>query len=253
MATFEPDPDLLAAQLASIRAQSDRRWRCVISDDCSGPESYATLVRLLDGDERFQVSRSERRIGFYRNFERALGLIPDGAGLVALCDQDDVWHPDKLAVLRASLGSALLVYSDQQLVDRTGRVLRATMWEGRANNCTSIASMLIANTVTGAATLMRRDVVERALPFPDSPGIEFHDQWIALVALACGELAYVDRPLYDYVQHESAILGKVAGERAGTGSRARLRVAAHARVASGVLSRLRPGTGPGGDPAASLR
>ncbi len=213
MATFDPDPALLAAQLASIRAQSYVRWRCVISDDCSAPESYATLLRLLDGDERFRVSRSVQRIGFYRNFERALSLVPDGAELVALCDQDDVWHADKLAVLRDELGSALLVYSDQRLVDRTGRVLRETMWERRANNSTNIASMLIANTVTGAAALMRREVVERALPFPDSPGIEFHDQWVALVALACGELAYVDRPLYDYVQHESAILGKVAGER----------------------------------------
>jgi len=213
MATFDPDPELLAAQLASLRAQTDTGWRCVISDDCSSLERYADLRSLVGDDERFALSRSQERIGFYRNFERALSLAPEGAGLVALCDQDDVWHPDKLAVLRSALGSAMLVYSDQRLVDRAGLVLRETMWQGRANNWTSLASMLIANTVTGAAALMRREIAERALPFPDSPGIEFHDQWIALVALACGELAYVDRSLYDYVQHESAILGKVAGER----------------------------------------
>ena len=213
MATFDPDPELVAAQLGSIRAQTDTRWRCVISDDCSSPERFAELLSLVGDDERFTLSRSEERIGFYRNFERALTLAPEGAGLVALSDQDDVWQPDKLAALRSALGSAMLVYSDQRLVDRAGGVLRETMWQGRANNWTSLASMLIANTVTGAAALMRREVAERALPFPDSPGIEFHDQWIALVALASGELAYVDRPLYDYVQHESAILGKVAGER----------------------------------------
>jgi hypothetical protein len=69
--------------------------------------------------------------------------------------------------------------------------------------------MLVANTVTGAASLIRRDVVERALPFPDCPGIEFHDHWLALVALASGPLRYVDRALYDYVQHRGAILGRV--------------------------------------------
>jgi glycosyltransferase involved in cell wall biosynthesis len=213
MATFDPDPQLLAAQLDSIRTQTDAGWHCVISDDCSRPEAYSRLQELVGDDKRFTLSRSEERIGFYRNFERALRLVPARAGLVALCDQDDVWHPDKLAVLRSALGSAMLVYSDQRLVDRAGRLLRGTMWRGRANNWTNLSSLLIANTVTGAASLMRREVANRALPFPDSPGIEFHDQWIALVALACGELAYVDRPLYDYVQHPSAILGKVAGEQ----------------------------------------
>jgi hypothetical protein len=210
MATFDPDLELLAAQLQSLRAQSDPRWVCVISDDHSEPERYAELERQVRGDERFVLARSGRRIGFYRNFERALMLAPEDAGLIALCDQDDVWHRDKLSVLRGSLGDAMLVYSDQRLVDVRGRVLRDTIWRGRANNWSSLASMLVANSVTGAGALMRREVAELALPFPDAPGIEFHDHWLALVALACGELRYVDRPLWDYVQHERAVLGKVA-------------------------------------------
>jgi glycosyltransferase involved in cell wall biosynthesis len=214
MATFDPDPRLLEGQLDSIRAQTEGRWICVISDDYSNPERYAELTALVGDDERFLVSRCEERIGFYRNFERALRLAPAEAELIALSDQDDIWHPDKLAVLRASLGAATLVYSDLRLVDAEGRLLRETLWQGRRNNFTSLASMLVANTVTGASALFRREVAELALPFPDSPGIEFHDHWIALVALACGELSYVNRPLYDYVQHESAILGKVAGELA---------------------------------------
>ena len=222
MATFDPDPEMLAAQLQSIRAQADPRWCCVISDDCSSPERFAGLVRLVGDDERFTVSRSQERIGFYRNFERALMLAPADAPLLALCDQDDVWHPDKLGVLRGSLGSAMLVYSDQRLVDEQGRLLRETMWRGRANNWTNLGSLLIANTVTGAAAMMRREVAERALPFPDSPGIEFHDHWLALVALASGELAYVPRALYDYVQHPAAILGKVASPADEGAARRRL-------------------------------
>lgn len=211
LATFNPDPDLLRRQLDSLRGQSDRHWLCAVSDDCSDPARFAELRAQIAGDKRFILSRSERRIGFYRNFERALGMAPPEAELIAFCDQDDVWHPDKLAVLRSSLGNRTLVYSDQRLVDREGRVLRETLWQGRANNQTNLASMLVANTVTGAAALFRREVAERALPFPDSPGIEFHDHWIALVALACGELGYVNRPLYDYVQHEAAVLGQVVG------------------------------------------
>jgi hypothetical protein len=93
-------------------------------------------------------------------------------------------------------------------------VLRETLWQGRRNNHTDIASLLIANTITGAATLFRREVAELALPFPDAPGVQFHDHWLGLVALASGDVAYVDRPLYDYVQHGGAVFGEVAGDRA---------------------------------------
>ena len=209
MATYEPEPGRLRAQIESLRVQTDRHWVCVISDDGSSPARFAGLKAAVAGDERFDVSRSPRRRGFYGNFERALQMAPAEAELVALCDQDDVWHPDKLGALRNGLGDAVLVYSDQRLVDPGGRVLRETLWERRRNNHTDLTSLLVANTVTGAATLLRRSVVELALPFPNAPGVVFHDHWLALVALASGGIAYVDRPLYDYVQHAGAVFGEV--------------------------------------------
>jgi glycosyltransferase involved in cell wall biosynthesis len=213
MATYDPDPVLFRVQVQSLRAQTDRNWVCVISDDCSSPERFADITAVVGDDERFVVSRSERRLGFYRNFERALGLVPAEAELIALCDQDDRWRPEKLAVQRAALGGAQLVYCDQRLVDPDGQVLRDTMWQGRRNNHTNLASLLIANSITGAAALFRREVAELAMPFPDTPSLQFHDHWIGLVALAAGDVAFVDRPLYDYVQHAGAIFGEVSGGR----------------------------------------
>jgi glycosyltransferase involved in cell wall biosynthesis len=214
MATFEPDPALFRAQVESLRAQTETDWVCVVSDDGSAPPHYERIRAELGDDPRFLVSQGPERQGFYRNFERAMRLAPAEAGLLALCDQDDRWHPDKLATLRAAIGGAGLVYSDQRLVDAEGRVLRETMWKGRRNNHEDLISMLVANSITGAAMLMRRDVAELALPFPDTPAHAFHDAWLAAVALAAGDVAYVDRPLYDYVQHRGAIFGSVThGER----------------------------------------
>jgi hypothetical protein len=213
MATFEPDPALFATQIESLRSQTDTRWVCILSDDCSGSAHVAAIERVLDGDPRFVLVRGDRRLGFYRNFERAIGLAPHEAELIALCDQDDRWQPDKLAVLRGALGDAGLVFSDQRLVDAGGDVLRTTMWKGRRINHTDLASLLVANSVTGAATLFRRHIARLALPFPDSPGLQFHDHWIGLVALAAGDVAYVDRPLYDYVQHPGAVFGEVSSQR----------------------------------------
>mgnify|MGYP003292773655 CR=1 FL=1 len=144
MATYEPAIDLFRRQIESIRVQTHHKWVCVISDDCSSPERWREIEREVAGDLRFEASRSERRLGFYRNFERVLAMVPADAPLVALCDQDDRWHPEKLERLSAALGPAQLVYSDQRLVDPDGRVRRETMWHGRRNNHTSLASMLVA-------------------------------------------------------------------------------------------------------------
>ncbi|MEZ5062922.1 MAG: glycosyltransferase [Solirubrobacterales bacterium] len=222
MATYNPDMDLFRAQVESLRAQTDANWVCVVNDDRSRPSRFREIEAELDGDDRFVLSRSDRRLGFYRSFERALGLVPAEAELVALSDQDDRWYPEKLATLRRELGTAKLVYSDQRLVDSDGNVLANTYWTTRRNNHTNLLSLLIANTVTGAASLMRREVVETALPFPEVPGEQYHDHWLGLVALSLGELAYVDRPLYDYVQHGGAALGHAAAN-AGVGGRHQLR------------------------------
>lgn len=227
MATFEPDLALFKIQLQSLRAQTEEQWACVISDDCSRPEHFNAILEAIGDDERFAVSRSEQRLGFYRNFERALALAPAHAKLLALCDQDDRWHSDKLQTLRAALGGATLVYSDQRIVDADGRVLRETLWKGRRNNHTDLAAMLVANTITGAATLFTRELMQLALPFPDTPGFQFHDHWLAVAALAAGDVAYVERPLYDYVQHTGAVFGDVTHGKSpggpGRGARARLR------------------------------
>jgi glycosyltransferase involved in cell wall biosynthesis len=213
MAAYNPAPALLEVQLRSIREQTYRNWCCVISDDCSTRTGAEALARAVGDDPRFVVSRSPRRLGFYRNFERALTLAPAEAQLVALADQDDRWHPDKLATLVASLGAAQLVYSDARVVSRDGAVIADTWWDRRRNNHTDLLSLLVANSVTGAASLLRRELLADALPFPPAQFAHFHDHWLALVALSLGEIAYVDRPLYDYVQHGEASLGHAAANQ----------------------------------------
>ncbi len=65
----------------------------------------------------------------------------------------------------------------------------------------------MANSITGAASLFRRGLLDYALPFPPRQFSHFHDHWIGLTARVLGDVAFVDRPLYDYVQHGGAVLG----------------------------------------------
>lgn len=216
MATYEPGEEWLRRQLDSIRAQTRETWVCVISDDASSPEAFAALERAVGNDPRFVVSRSEDRLGFYENFQRAIRMAPPEAELIALCDQDDRWDPDKLEALTSTLDSnpaAQLAYSDMRIADEHGRILSETFWYLRRNRYDDIASILIANTVTGAASLFRRELLETALPFPPGGTSEhYHDQWLAACALAIGEIAYLDRPTYDYTRHLASVTVAAAAE-----------------------------------------
>jgi glycosyltransferase involved in cell wall biosynthesis len=207
MASFDPPPELFQRQLDSIRAQTHHNWICVISDDCSSPDRFRDLERAVGDDPRFVVSRSPGRLHFYRNFERALELAPAAADYVAMADQDDFWHPDKLETLLSEIGNAQLVFSDARIIDGAGDVICDTYWSIRRPNHDSLLSLLMANSVTGAASLFRRDLLDYALPFPPRQFSHFHDHWIGLTARVLGEVAFVDRPLYDYTQHGGAVLG----------------------------------------------
>jgi glycosyltransferase involved in cell wall biosynthesis len=208
MATFDPDPTLLTRQVASIRSQTHERWICLISDDGSGGRGLRAIEEAIGSDRRFVVSRASENAGFYRNFQRALTLVPAEADHVALCDQDDAWHPRKLETLVGAMaGGARLAYSDMRIVAADGSVISDTYWSLRRNNHTDFGSLLVANTVTGAASLFDRGLLDDVLPFPPRHAAAFHDHWIAQVAMALGSIAYVDEPLYDYVQHGDASLG----------------------------------------------
>lgn len=207
MATFNPPPELFRRQVESIRAQTHRNWLCVVSDDCSSAVAVAAMEEAIGGDPRFAISRAPRRLHFYRNFERALALCPAGADYVAMADQDDEWHSGKLEALLGVIGDAQLVYSDARIVSPDGKALAETYWGERRNNHTDIESLLVANSITGAASLFPRRLLDDALPFPPRQFSHFHDHWVGLVARALGEIRFVDRPLYDYIQHGSAVLG----------------------------------------------
>jgi glycosyltransferase involved in cell wall biosynthesis len=213
MASYNPPEDLLARQLGSIRAQTHDNWVCLISDESPDPAALERLRAAIDGDPRFVLSHNPRRLGFYRNFERALSMAPREADFVALSDQDDTWHPRKVERLLDGIGNALLVYSDARLISPAGEHLSSSYWVNRRNNYTNYASLVMANSVTGAASLFRRELLDDALPLPPAHYKAFHDHWLAAVALSLGEIAYVDEPLYDYVQHGTAVIGHSEANR----------------------------------------
>jgi glycosyltransferase involved in cell wall biosynthesis len=214
MGTYNPQFELFERQVASIRAQTYENWTCIVSDDASDPATSRRVEALLSGDTRFRLLRHQKRVGFYRNFERALLEVPANTPFVALADHDDYWQPKKLATLLEAFDDrTVLAYSDMRIVGADGRVLAKTHWTTRRNNKRNLAALLSANTVSGAGSIFRRELLAYILPFPPPIGEAYHDHWIACTALTLGNLSYIDRPLYDYIQHNRNVIGHFAPAR----------------------------------------
>ena len=215
VATFDGER-WLAAQLDSLLVQSHSDLRILVRDDgsrdgtCAILDHYAaahpTRLRVLPDDG---VNR--RACG---NFAELLRHAE--APYAMFCDQDDVWHPDKVAVSMAAMraaeavspGAPVLVHADLAVVDDAlapiapslALFLRLDLAGG-----TRLPRLLAHNVITGCTMLMNRPLIARCLPIPSE--VIMHDYWVALVAAACGRIALVPRPLVDYRQHRANVLG----------------------------------------------
>ncbi len=237
LATFNGEP-FLGQQLDSIAGQSLRPIELVVSDDGSSDQTVQILRRFAAASNLSLrlLPVEPARLGPADNFARAISACE--GDLIALCDQDDLWRPDKLATLADAIAArgADLVFSDADLLGADGAALGRRLWTAVGLDRATAARLktdplgvlLRGNVVTGATCLFRAALRERALPIPRG---WMHDAWLALVAAATGRLAGVDRPLIGYRQHGGQLVGAP-----GAGMVARLTSAA--RVSADMLGSL---------------
>ncbi len=60
------------------------------------------------------------------------------------------------------------------------------------------------NVATGATMLFRKALLEYALPFPAE---WVHDEWLAIIAAAVGDVQLIQQSLIDYRQHDNNQIG----------------------------------------------
>ncbi len=245
----------LQEQMESILNQTRSPDEIVISDDASSDATIDVLQTSLAhvGDTNVTFLRNERTLGVTANFAQALAACT--GNLVALCDQDDVWDPKKLERMAAEFDSRphlLLLHSDARIVGRTGATTGATLFDTLHVTPDEILSvhrgdtldvLLRRNIVTGATAMLRRELVERVEPFPAS---WVHDEWLAAVAAAIGEVDLIEEQLIDYRQHGGNEIGATTLNLRGRISRLRApRSARNARLLARAESLLERFSAPG--------
>ena len=84
----------LPATLAALRAQTVADWECLLVDDGSGDATPEIIHQATLADRRFRALRNPAR---GPSAARNVALTEARCALVAFCDADDLWLPEKLA------------------------------------------------------------------------------------------------------------------------------------------------------------
>ena len=186
----------LPAQLSSLCAQAVS-FTAILRDDGSADDTPALLAAQCHQDARFRLSSTSG---------------------VHLCDQDDIWHPDKLTRLQAALSDAearfgadtpILVHSDARIVDADGRPLHASLWRHQGWNpaAQSLPELLVQNNVTGCLLMMNAPLCRLCAQHQPTGDLHMHDWFIALTAAAFGRIVPIPAALADYRQHGTNAMG----------------------------------------------
>jgi glycosyltransferase involved in cell wall biosynthesis len=209
----------LPEQLESIAAQTRLPDELVITDDRSADRTLDVL-HAFASHARFpvRISTNAERLGSTLNFESAIRRCQ--GEVIALCDQDDVWHPRKLAAFENTFaaGSEVgLIFSDAEVVDAELRPLNCRLWD-----CTFTAAerravdkgrafevLMQRNVVTGATMAFRANYRDLVLPVPSNTRL-IHDGWIALVIASVAQILALPETLVQYRQHPDQQLGVAA-------------------------------------------
>ena len=203
----------LSEQLKSLIEQSCPPDELVVCDDASQDESYSILESFaIRAPFPVRIYSNPQRLGISANFEQAIRLCT--GNVIALCDQDDVWRPNKLAVLTEMFGMGMdWVCCDAEVSDSNLHSLGYTLWQ-RVNfkhierelaREGHFFDVLIKHFVVAGATLaFKAQARDKLLPIPHG---WLYDAWIAMILAATGKVGLEEAPLQRYRQHSGNALG----------------------------------------------
>lgn len=212
MASYNPNPEFFTQQIRSLQAQTYSNWKCLIIDDASDRASFEFIQSFVRDDARFQIHRQDKNCGASYSFVRALSLVPADTNFLSFCDQDDIWHPSKIAEQAKVLkqGKYQLTFCDRTLIDSHGNLLEPTHWiDTRVQDLEpNLDQLIFRNTVPGNSMMFDFQLIKNYCPFEfEKNPLFFHDALIASLVAMNGKIHSDSRQLVLYRQHDHNLVG----------------------------------------------
>tara|TARA_B100001093_G_C26810647_1_gene1007442 strand:+ start:104 stop:1006 length:903 start_codon:yes stop_codon:yes gene_type:complete len=205
LCTFNPHKSFFKAQIESISKQNVKKFVYVF-DDCSSHNSITfikeTLTKYLKSE--YKIIIREKNLGFAKNFISSITKI-HGYKFYAFCDQDDIWHSNRLDAAAKRLSKYDLYCSASRLIDMNGNLLGVN----RINQLPSFNHSLVQSIAGGNTYVFKENVIDVMKKQIDNIEIISHDWYMYQILSGCGFKIYYDsKPTIDYRIHKSNLVGR---------------------------------------------
>lgn len=194
MATYNGEK-YIRQQLDSILPQIGPDDEIIISDDGSTDGTIEIIQSMDDG--RIRLIDGPHKGSPVPNFEHVLSAAK--GDIIFTADQDDLWQPHKVSIMLQHLQYADCVVSDCHVIDSEGAIVSDSFFQINHTKEGKWHNLLIHNGYLGCCMAFKKDILEKALPFP--PNTPQHDIWIGNVAAFKYSMVFIHDKLIDYRRH----------------------------------------------------
>ncbi len=202
----------------SVLAQDFEDIKIILSDDGSKDSTPAILDEYAEKfPEKVTHYRSGLRFGCAQKHFMHLLKNFHNAPYIMFCDQDDVWHSDKISLtlnkMRQTEGDdklPTLVHTDLRVVDSKLCEIAPSFCENSVidGNRVALNQLLVQNVVTGCTVMINRALASIATSKEGGEDeMLMHDWWLAILAAAIGKVAFLNEATIDYRQHGNNSVG----------------------------------------------
>ncbi|HVZ24834.1 MAG TPA: glycosyltransferase [Sediminibacterium sp.] len=185
-------------QIGSILCQTLPVCELLVVDDASTDGTVAIVRAMMQEDDRIRLICNQTRLGVTANFEKAIREAR--SEIIAIADQDDIWHPEKLSRLMQSWdGKFPLIYCESIRFKNRPSTSVANRTNNRRIMGKNPRSLSVFNTISGHNMLVKRKFALNAMPFPKHV---YYDWWLAMVAMSEGGVQFVPQVLVWQREHD---------------------------------------------------
>jgi len=206
----------IAGQIESLLSQTFRDFKLYICDDKSTDGTYEIITVYAEKyPELIFASQNDENVGGAKyNFVKM--MIGHKDDYVMLCDQDDIWLPDKIEKsinkikaieVEADTETPVMVHTDLTVVNGDLCVISSS-YEKMSNKDfgkNALNYTLTMNNAAGCSMIYNRALADLIQAEPDF--IVMHDWWVSLIAAAFGRIGVIHEPTVLHRKHDDNVSG----------------------------------------------
>lgn len=207
----------IGQQIDSILKSSYQDFEIYICDDGSQDRTMDILRKYEENyPDKIHVKQNENNLGVTLNFLKA--ICRTTSDYVMLCDQDDIWKIDKIAMtlkrmrhMESQLDKKLpiAVFTDAKVVDAGLNTIEDSFFKASHLNPrkTDLPHLLMENKLIGCTIMINASLRRVIQGFNLPVHAKLHDGWIGLIASSIGKIGYIDETTLLYRQHGNNVVG----------------------------------------------